>query len=428
MSLYLQGYSKVAQCIQLSTISILSLIPIVGHTSSEALEIQKLSDEVKELRKIMENQVVTFQKIQNLDTLKERKKSDNRTQNSHQNATAIDKSQIKFYGFFRADAAYQFKGGNAIFNRINKVDLEGNEIHKDQLSMTIATTKLGIDFKNILLNESVDGKLEIDFRGGSENDSVRIRHAYLNYGDWLFGQTTSNFLATEFIPEIVDFGSPAGVGTLRTPMVRYSHKNNSKIQTSIAIEQGRNTNRIPTITAKTKFSFARDRGTLAIRGLIQELRDPLANEKAFSWGTALGANFNFTDDFSIKADYSHVKGDDRFMLFTNTAYNISSNNELNLNEFDSFVLGANYKFSQKLRSTVGYGAIIANNNNNYAKQVRIDNDSNQNKNIRQGWLNIMYSPAQYLTFGLEYIYGKRQNYLGQEGSDNRIETMIRYDF
>lgn len=428
MTLYLQGYLKVAQCIQLSTISILSLIPIVGHTTSEELEIQKLRDEVKELRKIMENQFVTSQKIQNLDTLKEIKKSDNGPQNSHQNATAIDKSQIKFYGFLRADAAYQFKGGNAIFNRINKVDLEGNEIHKDQLSTTIATTRLGIDFKNILLNESVDGKLEIDFRGGSENDSVRIRHAYLNYGDWLFGQTTSNFLSTEFIPEIVDFGSPVGVGTLRTPMVRYSHKNNSKIQTSIAIEQGRNTNRIPTITAKTKFSFARDRGTLAIRGLIQELRDPLANEKAFSWGTALGANFNFTDDFSIKADYSHVKGDDRFILFTNTAYNISSNNELNLNEFDSFVLGANYKFSQKLRSTVGYGAIIAKNNNSYAKQVRIDNDSNQNKNIQQGWLNIMYSPAQYLTFGLEYIYGKRQNYLGQEGSDKRIETMIRYDF
>ncbi|MFL4396779.1 DcaP family trimeric outer membrane transporter [Acinetobacter pittii] len=428
MSLCLQGYSKLGQCLQLGTISFLGLIPIVGHTSNEELEIQELREEVKELHKILEKQIIFSQEMQHFDGLKEKKKSDNEQQINKQNAIAGDKNQIKFYGFVRADAAYQFTGGNAIFNRINKVDLEGNETHKNQISTTVATTRLGIDIKNTLLNENLSGKLEIDFRGGSENDSVRIRHAYINYGDWLFGQTTSNFLATEFIPEIVDFGSPTGVGTLRTPIVRYSHKDNLNVETSVALEQGRNTNRLPAMTAKAKYSFSKNRGAIAIRGLIQEIRDVPTKETAFSWGTALGVNFNFTDNFSIKADYSHVKGDDRFMLFTNTAYNISSTNSLNLNEFDSFVVGANYKFSPQLRSTIGYGAIIAKDNNRFAKQVIEVSDSNQNKNIQQGWLNLMYTPIQPLTFGIEYIYGKRRTYLDQEGTDSRIETMIRYDF
>ncbi len=62
------------------------------------------------------------------------------------------------------------------------------------------TTKLG-------------GKVEVDFasadNGKSEN--LRIRHAYLTLNNWLFGQTTSNFLSNH-APEMIDFATNIGGG------------------------------------------------------------------------------------------------------------------------------------------------------------------------------------------------------------------------
>ncbi len=425
------------------TVAILMMNMTQAATEQE--QIQQLRDEVKELRALLEqyvphskqkttSPVSSSAQVLAAQTTTPSSDTNKKSPLSFQTASGAD---VKLYGFLRGDASYQAQGGDGIFNRINKVDLENNEKNSDRFYSTATVTRLGLDFKAPVQGADVGGKLEVDFRGGTNNDTIRIRHAYLTYNDWLFGQTTSTFLATDLQPEMLDFNSPLGIGTYRTPMVRYSGSLNPVTSYAIALEKGSDDNRAPALSSKIKYDFAEGKGTTSARALLTEVRSKeafdkdhhqlSANESDLGWGIALGAKYKFTDSLQAMLDYSHVKGDSKFLLYTNNAFNVNPTNyDLNLNEFDAVTVGTTYQITPKVRSTLAYGAMFAKDNNAFAQQALLD--TAQNKTLQQGWLNVMFSPVTPITFGLEYIYGERKTFNGQKGKDNRVGAMARYNF
>lgn len=425
------------------TVAILMMNTTQAATEQE--QIQQLRDEVKELRALLEqyvphskqkttSPVSSSAQVLAAQTTTPSSDTNKKSPLSFQTASGAD---VKLYGFLRGDASYQAQGGDGIFNRINKVDLENNEKNSDRFYSTATVTRLGLDFKAPVQGADVGGKLEVDFRGGTNNDTIRIRHAYLTYNDWLFGQTTSTFLATDLQPEMLDFNSPLGIGTYRTPMVRYSGSLNPVTSYAIALEKGSDDNRAPAFSSKIKYDFAEGKGTTSARALLTEVRSKeafdkdhhqlSANESDLGWGIALGAKYKFTDSLQAMLDYSHVKGDSKFLLYTNNAFNVNPTNyDLNLNEFDAVTVGTTYQITPKVRSTLAYGAMFAKDNNAFAQHALLD--TAQNKTLQQGWLNVMFSPVTPITFGLEYIYGERKTFNGQKGKDNRVGAMARYNF
>nr|WP_151958586.1 DcaP family trimeric outer membrane transporter [Acinetobacter junii] len=425
------------------TVAILMMNTTQAATEQE--QIQQLRDEVKELRALLEqyvphskqkttSPVSSSAQVLAAQTTTPSSDTNKKSPLSFQTTSGAD---VKLYGFLRGDASYQAQGGDGIFNRINKVDLENNEKNSDRFYSTATVTRLGLDFKAPVQGADVGGKLEVDFRGGTNNDTIRIRHAYLTYNDWLFGQTTSTFLATDLQPEMLDFNSPLGIGTYRTPMVRYSGSLNPVTSYAIALEKGSDDNRAPALSSKIKYDFAEGKGTTSARALLTEVRSKeafdkdyhqlSANESDLGWGIALGAKYKFTDSLQAMLDYSHVKGDSKFLLYTNNAFNVNPTNyDLNLNEFDAVTVGTTYQITPKVRSTLAYGAMFAKDNNAFAQHALLD--TAQNKTLQQGWLNVMFSPVTPITFGLEYIYGERKTFNGQKGKDNRVGAMARYNF
>ncbi|MEJ5204276.1 DcaP family trimeric outer membrane transporter [Acinetobacter junii] len=425
------------------TVAILMMNTTQAATEQE--QIQQLRDEVKELRALLEqyvpqskqkttSPVSSSAQVLAAQTTTPSSDTNKKSPLSFQTASGAD---VKLYGFLRGDASYQAQGGDGIFNRINKVDLENNEKNSDRFYSTATVTRLGLDFKAPVQGADVGGKLEVDFRGGTNNDTIRIRHAYLTYNDWLFAQTTSTFLATDLQPEMLDFNSPLGIGTYRTPMVRYSGSLNPVTSYAIALEKGSDDNRAPAFSSKIKYDFAEGKGTTSARALLTEVRSKeafdkdhhqlSANESDLGWGIALGAKYKFTDSLQAMLDYSHVKGDSKFLLYTNNAFNVNPTNyDLNLNEFDAVTVGTTYQITPKVRSALAYGAMFAKDNNAFAQQALLD--TAQNKTLQQGWLNVMFSPVTPITFGLEYIYGERKTFNGQKGKDNRVGAMARYNF
>jgi len=243
----------------------------------------------------------------------------------------------------------------------------------------------------------------------------------------LFGQTTSSFLSSETTPEMLDFNAPLGIGTYRTPMVRYSHTLDANTRYFLGLEKGNDDNRLPAATAKINHKFADGAGVVTGRALLQEVRAralnsttnqpaPYFDETELGWGLAVGANFKPTDQLTLNADYSHVKGDDKFLLYTENRYTAEGDG-IELNEFNAVSLGATYKFTPQWRSTLGYGAIFYD-----------DATGSQNDQLQQGWLNVMFNPVKPITFGAEYVYGERETAAGDKGKDNRIGMMAKYDF
>lgn len=435
-------YFQSLKPVQLTMLSLMTACPTLLYAESPNSNEQQLHLEIQDLRSRLEklqaqvdasavsSSSMTVQPSGTAKGTEPKQASEKLVGSNVSVGSAISDTQLHLYGFVRADASYQFKGGNGIFNHINKADLQGTTTHQDQFYTTVTTSRIGLDLKTKIADQEVGGKLEFDFRGGTDASTARVRHAYITYQNWLIGQTTSNFLANEFIPEIVDFGSPVGVGTFRTPMLRYSDRFSPTTQYSVALEQGRSDNRFPTLTGKLQYKFSQNKGSIALRGLTQEIRVNNSEQKtALSWGIALGAGYQVTNRLTVKGDYNHIKGDDSFMLYSNTAFNtVTTISNPNLNEFDALSLGLTYQFMPTLRGTFGYGAMLANTNNAYAQKARSSHDTTQNKQLQQGWINLMYSPVAPLTFGIEYIYGERQTFDGVVGKDSRIETMVRYSF
>jgi hypothetical protein len=50
------------------------------------------------------------------------------------------------------------------------------------------------------------------------------------------------------------------------------------------------------------------------------------------------------------------------------------------------------------------------------------------KNVKYFSVNLLNSPDPRLMYGVEYIWGQRENKGGQSGSDNRIQFSIQYKF
>ncbi|WP_425919166.1 DcaP family trimeric outer membrane transporter [Acinetobacter sp. TSRC1-2] len=329
-------------------------------------------------------------------------------------------AEVNLYGFVRADTAYQIEGGDAIFNRINKIALDGDLNKKsteDRFDSTLTTTRIGIDFKTPVEDMDVAGKIEVDFRGGDKNETLRIRHAYLTLNNWLIGQTTSSFLSTETSPEMLDFNGLLGGGTFRTPMVRYSNKIDPNTQYFLGLEKGNEDNRLPTATAKISHKFADGSGMFTGRGLIQEVRArDVNNETSLGWGIGLGLSYQAMDKLALNANYSHIAGDNKYLLYNTNNY-IKKGDDIDLIDLDTFTVGATYKFNSKLRSTIAYSAMY------YDQNVEKGNDK-----LQQGWLNVMYNPVKPITVGLEYVYGERETVDGLSGTDNRLEVMVKYEF
>lgn len=421
--------SLVKQGLALSVTAL--MMTAANAASSDKAEIQQLREEVAQLKSLIQQQqqVQQRQQVQLQEVQTQAAAPAPAQAPTLSGLLSKSGASVNIYGFVRADAEYAFKGADGIFNAPNKVDLNGVPVNgvvnpnKDRFYATAKTTRLGLDFKTPVQGADVGGKIEVDFAGS--NDGLRIRHAYLTYNNWLFGQTTSSFLSTDTQPEMIDFGSPLGVGTKRTPMVRYADKINANTAYAVGLEQGRSDNRFPSATGKISYKLPDGLGLVNARALLQETRGRLVeagkeyNDKTdLGWGVGLGTNIKLLkDQLILNADYSHVKGDDFYLLFSENAATLNTaKKDYDLNEFDAVTVGLTYKLNPKWRSTLGYGAIFYD-----------DAKAGQNDKIQQGWLNVLYNPVKPITLGAEYIYGERDADI-RTGRDSRLGVMAKYDF
>ena len=381
-------------------------------------------------------------------------------------------TQVKLYGSVRTDVTYDFKGTNAdttnINNPTNKVPLNSANATEDALNVTAATTRFGLDFSRPSSIGEITGKIEADFMGSNGTNgtgSLRVRHAYVSAGKWLAGQTTSPFVNTDTAPETVDFNGPMGYGSTRTVQVRYTQPINANQKLLLALEGGDvdnittgNTtvsangvtsnggNRFPAMTARYDFTSADKKFLGQAHALLHENRistNDSNDEEKLGWGVGLGAKYKVTDVDTVFANYYHVKGDNRYLLYGNPAYVASSNTDGSLNisegEFNSGLVGYSRTWSPKLRSTIAAGGIWYKDDNGYAdfasrSATAPATRDGLNKTLYNIIVNSFYSPTKAIDLGVEYTYGQRKIFeqldatKSDDGDYSRLNLMAKYSF
>lgn len=420
-----------------ATVSVLMLSTVANAATAEQKQIQQLRQEVETLKTlIQQQQQVQLQQASQIAQVKAAPQSGLAGLKSKAGA------DVNLYGFVRADANYILDGADGDFSNVKGT----TGAVKDKLNATLKTTRLGLDFKTNVEGADVGGKVEVDFAGS--NDSVRIRHAYLTYNNWLVGQTTSNFLGG-YSPEMIDFSTNVGTGTNRLPQVRYSvnatpttklifsaeeggSKGISGQKTVWKIDQttGNNVSAkedtsttkyvAPVLTAKVVQNFTG--GSASARAFVEHYKDETARDDKMGYGIAAGVGFNPIEPLQLVADVSYVKGNSNYLIGSNDAYEIVNGN-IEQNEAVAANIGATYKISPKLRTTLAYGTIIADDGTKFAKA-----NTGANERLSQAWVNVIYSPVKPIDFGIEYVKGDRKTFDGAKHDDDRVGLMAKYNF
>ena len=436
MRLALNKKPFIAQSLALS---VAALMMTTTHAATkEQQELAQLRAEVAELKALMQQQQQVQQQqavqIQQVKAQPAPVKAESPL-SSFKSKSGAD---INLYGFVRGDANYIIEGQDDDFNKVASSDGKT----KDKLRATAKTTRLGLDFNtNVGGDNKLGGKVEVDFAGSTtdSNGALRIRHAYLTYNNWLFGQTTSNFLSNH-APEMIDFATNVGGGTAaRIPQVRYGFNLAPATKLFIAAEEGNssaternaaNTENVasdvkyslPVLTAKLTQGFADGKGSVSARALVENYKS--ADDSDTAWGLAAGVNYQVMDPLKISADVSYVDGNSNYLYGSNSAYvDNTSNGKIAQNEAFGVQVGGTYKFNEKLRSTLAYGALFADDGTDYARLNKAANEE-----VYQAWINFIYSPVKPLDLGVEYINGKRDTFAGNSYKDNRVGLMAKYSF
>ncbi|WP_374253135.1 DcaP family trimeric outer membrane transporter [Acinetobacter brisouii] len=407
---------------------------------------------------------------------------------------ADGQTQLKVYGSVRVDGTYDTKGNNGtINNNTNSVPLNSANATKNNLNVTAATSRIGLDIVRPTEYGDLTGKIEADFMGSAlgkdnaenntnGNGSFRIRHAYLSLGKWLVGQTTSPFVNTDTSPEVLDFYGPMGGGTQRNVQVRYTQPITANQKLLVALEGGdvdnitgatttttfgtytavgtdavtatKGGSQLPALTARYDIATADKKGLLQVHGMLHQNRVSIAttttnagtniDETKLGWGVGLGGKYSFTPNDTVFANYYHIKGDSKYLLYANSAYlaGFDSTTLANVtdvaiaeSEYDTALVGYSHKWSPKWRSTLAAGAIWYKNSNDYADFAKTyDTKGTLNKKLYNIIVNSVYSPVKDVDLGVEYTYGQRETFYNStatqdnKGDYSRVNLMARYSF
>ena len=357
---------------------------------------------------------------------------------------ADGQTQLKVYGSVRADATYDFEGTNSdtndIYNRTEKVPLNSANATKNNLNVSAAASRIGLDVMRPTEYGDLNAKLEADFLGSgytNGNGSFRVRHAYVSLDRWLVGQTTSPFVNSETSPEVVDARGVMGSGTQRNVQVRYTQPLAANQKLLVALEGGDAENnktaggsRLPALTARYDISTADKKGTLQVHGLVHENRvstNENNDEEKMGWGAGIGGKYSFTPADTLFANYYYMKGDNKYMLYTDPAYATSVNSDGSYNiyesEYSAALLGYAHKWNNQWRSNLAAGGLWYKDDNSYAKA-----STTANKSLYNVILNTFYTPVKNVDVGAEYTYGQRKTFTEQKGDYSRLNLMARYNF
>lgn len=395
----------------------------VAHAETqEQKEIKQLRQEIEALKALVlqQQQVQQTQAVQ----IEQVKATPQQSAAAPKVLSTKSGTEVKLYGFVRGDANYIIEGSAGDFSDVAKTNGQTN----DKFVATAKTTRIGLDFKTNVEGAEVGGKLESDFAGS--NDSFRIRQAYLTYENWLIGQTQSNFLSNH-APFMIDFSTNVGGGTTRLPMVRYGFDLTPATQLFLAAEKPNSSaedikSSVPTLTAKLAHNFDDKKGNASARALVEVYKDEDTNKRKAGWGLAAGTTYQVLDPLKATLDVSYTKGVNGILYGTNANaafVDDEGNRNIEQNEIWAVQTGLTYSILSNLKTSLGYGALFADKDSDYA-----DLNPTANKEVQQAWLNLVYSPVKPLEFGIEYVNGERKTFNNGKFKDNRIGLMSKYSF
>ena len=312
-----------------------------------------------------------------------------------------------------------------------------------QTKFNVNPTQIHLSSATSVRNGQLNTMISMDFNGQLDRPEPRLRLAYGEYISSvsgfgiLGGQAYQTMLDLRAFTETLDFAGPAGLWQLRTPLLRYTRSSENGLIFESSLESPENV--IYTGASKlTRWPDFVVAGTwkaggpyfkhLRIAGAVRDLRAESDTDgsidSALGWAITgsgklglpfLGAKDNLKFTLHYGDGYGTcIKGGPIEGVFDNV------NSELSTIGIFGAYGGIQHFWSDIFRSNLVLGYVKADN------PEFLDGDTFDNTNYAAA--NLIWTPYKSTTFGIEYLWGRRENKSGDSGTSNRFILSSKYNF
>lgn len=317
----------------------------------------------------------------------------------------------------------------------------GQENESRDIDFHAKSTRLNLESIMNVEGRKVVGFVEFDFLTTDGNERVtnayqpQLRHAYLTYDKWLFGQSWTTFQNVAALPEMLDFIGPTdGTVFVRQAQVRYtrgpwqfSMENPETTYTPPGTAGVATTDdgMIPDLVAR--FNWVADWGSLSLAGIFRELNfegtvdGTEYDDSVNGYGLSVSGKFPF-GDHDLRFMVTSGSGLGRYVAI-NTINDVALDvaaADLEAIDVLSAMISYRHVWNAKWRSNISYATLDG------------DHDAaltagGVTKSTESLHVNLLHSPVNRLTFGVELTYAKRELESSADGTMNRVQFSAKYD-
>ncbi len=335
----------------------------------------------------------------------------------------------KIGGFIKADVIHDFNpitSGGQFF----PPDILTNGTHGQDTILQASATRLNLDFRAPTDWGVGRAFVETDFFD-SDNE-LRLRHAYVENGSLLVGQTWTLWTDPEARPRTLDFESPVSFTLLRHAQVRWTQRVSDTFDWAVSIEDpvtnvdstvsntlpGQAEQPWPDVVGRIKYHDKKYEGVAAI--LLRDLVYVPDNEppqNRLGWGVNLIGIDHLSDRDVLEGQF--VFGSGLGSYRGGADLTLSSPTRVATIPIVGAYGGYTHFWTKQLSSTAVYSWGVR-------RETEIDaTDTIRSTNYVA--VNLIWEPFQRLTMGIEYLYGTRTDKDGAFGEDSRIQCTVQYN-
>lgn len=362
----------------------------------------------------------------------------------------IDNTTVTLGGYIKLDAiSTDYSDGTAGAGSLGRdfyvpsTTPVGGESENRVFDMHARQTRFNLGTSTELDGHTLKTFVEMDFVATPNGDervsnsySPRVRHAFLQYDNWLMGQTWSTFQNVGSLPETVDFIGNTDFGIfVRQAQIRYTAGG-----FQVAVENPETTvtpfggggriiaddNVFPDLVLR--YNLTAGGLQMAFAGLGRQLTynntgtGGTIDSSTTSFGVSVTGKFTFPNKDDIRFGVNTGSGMGRY-IGLNVANGAVLDADGELEAIDSTAVYVAYRhlWNAKWRSNITYSAI------------EIDNDTDltgmgATSSTDSFRLNLFYSPVPALSFGGEVAVASRELESEVDGSMTRLQFTAKLGF
>jgi hypothetical protein len=352
--------------------------------------------------------------------------------------------RFSFGGYVKLDVIHDFDGtGDELQFTTPSIPVKGapgpqsgsyTNIHarETRFSFDVRNAREGLPFNK--------GVIEMDFFDAS-NTAPRLRHAYLQWGNLIAGQTWTTLSVLPQLPFLLDFAYGDALYGGRAAQIRWDQKIDANWSWAVAIEDwvddavanpydlpGKARSEWPLFALRGNYAWSR--GTLSLGTSLAQMRwdgtDGIGDESKLSWAIVGGGRLYLDSAnrhyLGFGGSYGHGTASNLINLIEGGAANafLKPSGSLHLLDNWNGQLALHYEFSKKWSTNwnIAYGGT------NPDKTLF----PNALKGSGAAHANLIYQFAPEFLIGAEYMIGIRKNADGADGTAQRIQFSAMYSF